>query len=405
MPVFTYVASDEVGKKVKGSREAVTEEALRFALLAQNLDVESIAEKRPFFSMSFELGRGRVKPQEIMHFSRQLAAFVRSGIAITDALQVVEEGTENKAWRKVVGRIRENIEAGVPFSDAVGEHSSLFPPYYLGILRSSELTGRLDTALDQLASYMDRDIEARHKVKSALTYPIVVATMSVATVVILATFVLPKFVKFFKSFHSKLPLPTRMLIGIANFFKYYWWVTPATVVLILGTVYWLRKTDHGRHVRDRVMLHIPLVGAIVNDAVVERFSRIMGAMVAAGVPLPDAMAASIAAANNSVYGAKLLAAQERMLEGEGLAEPVADTGIFPIAAVQMMRVGENTGTLELQLANVSDYYGRELEFKLKKLTSLFEPMVILFMGVVVGFVAVALISAMYGVLQGQKLPK
>ena len=150
-------------------------------------------------------------------------------------------------------------------------------------------------------------------------------------------------------------------------------------------------------------MSMPLVREVVRYAVIERFSRILSAMVAAGVPLPDAMAGAIAAANNRVFAKGLIPAQEAMLEGEGLAGPVGETGLFPIAAVQMIKVGENTGTLEIQLANIAEYYGRELDFKLKKLTSLFEPAVIIFMGLIVGFVAVALISAMYGVLSGQKI--
>jgi type IV pilus assembly protein PilC len=230
----------------------------------------------------------------------------------------------------------------------------------------------------------------------------VIAVMSVATVLILATFVLPRFVKFFKGFHAKLPITTRLLIMVADFFKQFWFVTPLTFIGLGIAIYWMRKKPSGQVVRDKMMLKIPLVGVIVEYAVVERFSRIMGAMVAAGVPLPEAMVSSIAAANNRVFAARLQRAQERMLEGEGIAEPIAESELFPKAALQMIRVGENTGTLEIQLHNVAEYYGRELQFKLKKLTSLFEPAVIIFMGAVVGFVAVALISAMYGVLGGQQ---
>jgi type IV pilus assembly protein PilC len=400
MPTYAFVATDADGKKHKGERDAATEEALRYELLGQNLAVSSIKEKKKL--LEFELAPQKVKVTDIMHFSRQIGAFVKSGIPITEALIVVEEGTDNKRWKKLVAEMRDNIEAGVPFSDAVAEHSQLFPPYYLGILRSAELTGQLDTALDQLAEYMDRDVEARHTIKSALTYPLVIAVMSVLTVVILATFVLPKFVKFFKGFHAKLPVTTKALIWVADFFKTFWFVTPITFFAIGALVFWMRKKPKGQVVRDKMLLKLPGIGTIVEYAVVERFCRIMGAMVAAGVPLPDAMVSALAAANNRVFAARLQKAQERMLEGEGIAEPIADSELFPRAAVQMIRVGENTGTLEVQLANVAEYYGRELHFKLKKLTSLFEPAVIIFMGGIVGFVAVALISAMYGVLSGQQ---
>jgi type IV pilus assembly protein PilC len=226
---------------------------------------------------------------------------------------------------------------------------------------------------------------------------------SIATVALMATFVLPRFVKFFNQLHSKLPLPTRMLMFIADFFKRFWFVTPVVIVLVVAVIVWTRRSEQGKALRDRMLLSLPAVKGVVQYAVIERFSRILGAMVNAGVSLPEAMAGAIAAANNRVFAAKLADAHERMLEGEGLAGPIEQADFFPAAAVQMIRVGENTGTLESQLENISDYYGRELEYRLKKLTSLFEPAVIIFMGAIVGFVAVALISAMYGVLNGQKL--
>src|SRR3954449_3805758 len=216
MTTYNYVATDVDGKSVKGVRESVSEESLRFELLALNLAVDKIKERKPFLKV--ELSPQRVKQSEIMHFSRQIAAFARSGISITDALDVVVDGTDNKRWKQIIIEMRENIEAGVPFADTIAEHASLFPPYYLGIVRSAALAGRLDEALDQLAEYMNRDMEARHKITSALLYPCVIALFSIATVVLMATFVLPRFVKFFKQLHSQLPLPTRMLMRVADFF-------------------------------------------------------------------------------------------------------------------------------------------------------------------------------------------
>src|SRR4051794_7072100 len=232
MTTYNYVATDVDGKSVKGVRESVSEESLRFELLALNLAVDKIKEKKPFLQV--ELAPQRVKQSEIMHFSRQIAAFARSGISITDALDVVRDGTDNKRWKQIVSEMRENIEAGVPFAETIAEHQSLFPPYYLGIVRSAELTGRLDEALDQLAEYMRRDMDARHKITSALIYPCVIAVFSILTVVLMATFVLPRFVKFFKQLHSQLPLPTRMLIWVADFFKTFWFVTPLAIAAAVG---------------------------------------------------------------------------------------------------------------------------------------------------------------------------
>ncbi len=401
MTTYKFAARDQNGKKVKGKRDAASEETLRWQLLAENFEVQQVSEAKGFNQI--EISPQRVPATEIMHFSRQIAAFVRSGISITDALEVVEDGTEHKRFRRIIGEMREAIDQGVPFADAIAEHAAIFPPYYLGILRSAELTGQLDTALDQLAEYIDRDHEARSKVKAALTYPAVIMVMSLVTLVILALFVLPKFAKFFNQLGRELPLPTRMLLGVADFFKNFWFVVPGTAVLFGVLVYLGKTTRVGKRLKDKMLLRTPLLGEIVRLAVVERVCRIVGAMTAAGVPLPEAMGAAMQASNNTVFEKALAEVQDRMLEGEGIADPIGATGLFPRAAVQMMRVGENTGTLELQLTNCSDYYGRELEFKLKKLTTLFEPAVILVMGGVVGFVAVALISAMYGVFSAQKV--
>jgi len=400
MPTYKYVAVGPDGSQVKETAEAPSEDVLRNQLLLRNLEVHQLKQRRSFNEL--ELTPQRVPKQELMHFSRQMAAFVRTGIPITDALEVIEDGSGNKRFKQMLAEMREQIQNGVPFSDALAGHASVFPPYYVGILRSSELTGQLDTALEQFSAYIERDVEAKSTIKSALVYPLVVMGMSIVTVAILAVYVLPKFTKFFNSLGANLPLPTRMLLGFSDFTQKFWFVWVAMLIGFIALMVWMHKSDRGRLLRDRIFLRVPLVKDIVLYAVVERVCRIVAAMVTAGVPLPDTIAAAIKGTNNKVFEAALQVAQERMLEGEGLAQPIADSGLFPRAATQMMRVGENTGTLDTQLDNAAQYYGRELEYKLKKLTSLFEPAVIIFMGVIVGFVAVALISAMYGIFNQSK---
>ena len=403
MPTFKYVAVGPDGSEIKETAEAPSEDVLRNQLLLRNLEVRQLKQRKSFNEL--ELTPQRVPKTEIMHFSRQMAAFVRTGIPITDALEVIEEGSGNKRFKQMLGEMREQIQNGVPFSDALAEHSSVFPPYYVGILRSSELTGHLDTSLEQLSTYIERDVEAKSTIKAALVYPLVVLGMSILTVVILAVYVLPKFTKFFKGLGAKLPLPTRMLLGVSEVTQKFWYVWVILTLAFIGALAWMHRSERGRLFRDKMFLRVPLVKDIVLFAVVERVCRIVAAMVKAGVPLPDTLAAAIEGTNNRVFEAALVGAQERMLEGEGLAQPVIDTGLFPRAATQMMRVGENTGTLDTQLENAAAYYGRELEYKLKKLTSLFEPAVIIFMGAIVGFVAVALISAMYGIFNQTKVFK
>ncbi|MCB0970224.1 MAG: type II secretion system F family protein [Acidimicrobiales bacterium] len=401
MPEFKYVAITGDGDQVKGTVEGVSLISVENDLLRQNLDVQRIKEKRSFSEI--QISPERVPRTEVMHFSRQVAAFVRTGIPITDAVRVVREGTDNKRFQQILLDVEEQLEGGVPFSEALAPHQAVFPSYYLGIMRSAELTGQLDTVLDQLALYIERDMEARSKVKSALTYPMVVMVMSIVTMLVMVTFVLPRFVVFFEDFDAELPLPTRMLLGLSSFFSTWWWAI-AIVIAVLVTLFVVSgRSPGGRRIRHGAFLNIPVVGDIVRYSAIERFCRIIGAMMRAGVPLPEAMAAAIESTNNQIFQDALRVARDEMIEGDGVAEPLARTDLFPAAAVQMIRVGEETGTLDTQVEAAASYYARELEFKLKRLTDLFEPAVIVFMGVVVGFVAVALISAMYGVFSGQEL--
>ena len=395
MPTFRYVAVGPDGSEIKDRLDAPSEDALRNQLLMRNLEVKQVRQKKGFNEL--ELSPQRVPKTEIMHFSRQMAAFVRTGIPITEALEVVEEGSPNKRFRQILATMREQINNGVPFSDALAEHAKIFPPYYVGILKSAELTGQLDVSLEQLSGYIERDVDSKSKIKAAMIYPLVIAGMSLMTVVILSVWVMPKFVVFFKNLGAKLPLPTMLLIKASELSQSLWYVWTSLILIFIAVLVWMHKSAAGRLMRDKLFLKVPLVKEIVLFAVTERVCRIVGAMVKAGVPLPETLNAAIAGTNNKVFERGLLVARDRMLEGEGLAQPIADTHLFPRAATQMMRVGEDTGTLDIQLENAAEYYGRELEYKLKRLTSLFEPAVIIFMGLIVGFVAVALISAMYGV--------
>lgn len=400
MAQFKYLAIADDGTKLKATTEAMSEDALRNELVSRQLEVVKISEKRSFSKI--EITKQKVKRQEIMHFSRQIGAFVRAGIPLVDALQTVREGTKNERFRDVLQDIAEQIQTGIPFSEALARHSDVFPTYYIGILRSAEITGQLDVVLDQLSLYLERDLESRQKVKSAMTYPLIVLVMSVVTVVILVAFVLPRFTSFFKEFDAKLPLPTQMLLDFSDFIQTYWWALIGGGILIFGSLYLFLRTDRGQLAKDRLFLRSPLIGDIVQFAVIERFCRIISAMMKAGVPLPEAMQAAIEGANNKVYEQGLMKVREAMLEGEGIADPIIASDLFPVAATQMLRVGEDTGTLDAQLDAAASYYSRELDYKLKKLTGLAEPAIIIFMGLVVGFVAVALVSAMYGVFNNQK---
>jgi type IV pilus assembly protein PilC len=295
------------------------------------------------------------------------------------------------------------LRAGDTFAVAASAHPEAFPNFYVGILESAELTGNLDAVLNQLADYIERDTKARSKITAALIYPAVVAAMSVVTVLVLTVFVLPRFTVFFKSLNAKLPLITRIMMAGSAFIIHWWYVELAVVIFLVGGFIFCRRDPRGRAKMDAVMLKLPVVGDLTQTAILERTCRILSSMLKAGVDLPRSMAVTAESANNAVYHKALEQVREAMMEGQGLAGPISRTGLFPGAARQMFRVGEETGTLDQQLEVAAEYYNRELEVKLDRATALFEPAIIIFMGVIVGFVAVALISAMYGIYNQVKV--
>jgi type IV pilus assembly protein PilC len=396
MPKFAYAAIDASGATIEGFQKADTIGDARSALIAKHLYPVKIEERRG--ALQFELTQEKVKKKELMHFTRQLAVFVKAGIPITEALDIIGDETADVALRRTISAMVEDLRNGGTLSDAAEKHPACFPKYYMGILQSAELTGKLDETLDNLAGYLEREVETKAKVVSALSYPMVVMVLAVFTVAVLAGYVLPQFKPLFEELDADLPLPTRMLLAVSTLFTDLIYIPVLAFVLFFATLYWLFRTESGKGPKDKLLLKIPVIKGIVEYAILERFCRILGAMVKAGVPLPEGFKTTIEATDNTVYREQLGMAQEVMLEGGGFARPLADTGLFPGAAKQMFKVGEETGTLDEQLEVASIYFDRELESRIKKFTMLFEPIMIIFVGAIVGFVAMALVSAMYGVL-------
>jgi type IV pilus assembly protein PilC len=397
MTKFKYATVTEEGTTVTGVVKSDTVGGARNALLNKGIETAELEEKKSV--LQFEITKERVSRSDLMHFSRQLAAFLRSGIPILEGIEVLREGASNKTLRKVLEEVGESLRGGETFLGAISAHPKVFPDFYRGMVGAAELTGQLDSVLDRLAHYIERDLDAKRKIRSALAYPLVILGMSVVTVCVLTIFVLPRFRTFFESLDAELPLPTRMLLSTTNFLSDYWFVFAAVLVLLVVGGVLVRRSEGGRARLDALLLKLPAIGETVRFAVIERFCRVLASMAQAGVPLPEAMAVAGDTANNAVYRKALVGARDRMIRGEGIARPIAATELFPVAAVQMFRVGEDTGSLDQQLETAAEFFEQELDYKIKKLTTLFEPAVIILMGLVVGFVAIALVSAMYGIFQ------
>jgi type IV pilus assembly protein PilC len=401
VPKYRFSAAAADGTVITGVEGSSTINDVRENLLDRNLQPISILEKKSL--LQFEITQKKVKKRDLMHLCRQLSVFLRSGVSVLEAFMVLGEETNNKLLKSALDGMRISLESGARFSEAAAQHPELFPPYSVEILRSAELTGNLDEVLDQLADYLDREIETEHKVKSALAYPIIVLVLAVIVSCVLVIYVLPKFRSFFTSLHAKLPLPTRMLLSLGSWIGHWGLFLGVAIIALSVGMFALSRTPKGKEFKDQLILKIPIIGQLVHTAIVERFCRLLASMTTAGVSLPEALAVTTAATNNTVFRRGLTAARAAMMRGEGLAGPLAMTGLFPGAARQMFAVGESTGNLDDQLHSAANYLDRELDYRLKRFTTLIEPAVILAVGLMVGFVAIALVSAMYGIYNQVKV--
>ncbi len=397
MPKFAYVGVDLQGQSVKGTQKAANRGDAEVALYEQELRDLRVHEKKSI--LQYEISGPRIKREHVMHLSRQIAAFLRAGLPILDAVHSIGAESENSSVRRMMNDIEDGLRTGERFSDTLERYPKVFPEFYRGIVRSAELTGELDTVLSRLALYIERDLEARRKIKSALIYPIAVAFMSVGTVLVLALYVLPKFVDFFESLDADLPLPTRMLLGFTGFLGNWWWAILIGIAAMSLLFIVSQRFERGKYAFHAFLLKVPVLGETIQYALVERFCRVMASMVGAGVNLPEAIRVATDSLRNRVFMRRLNGVTEQMLEGQGLAGPLARTQLFPGTATAMLRVGEETGSMDTQLEVTAEYYEDELDYKINKLTALFEPIVIVVMGGIVGFVAIALVSAMYGIFQ------
>ena len=398
MTKFAYSAIDAGGATVEGYLKASTVGEVRALLTERDLVPLTVDEHRSKYNL--ELSKSRMKRKELMHFSRQLAVFVKAGIPIMDALNTIAEEAQDPVVRKVTSGMAEMLRQGSTFSEAARAFPEAFPPVYLGVLGSAELIGNLDETLDGLADYIDRDIQARSKITAALAYPMVVVVLAIGTVFILAGWVLPKFKLLFDELDVELPLATRALLGMARFFSDLWYVPAGIALAVAIAILWMQMTAQGRDAKDHLLLKVPIVSGIIEYSILERFCRILSSMITAGVPLPEAMRVTTESTSNAVYMRRLEEARASMVGGAGFSQPLIATDLFPGAARQMFKVGEETGTLDKQLGTAAMYFDRELDQRVKRFTAMFEPAMIIFVGMIVGFVAIALVQAMYGVLGG-----
>jgi type IV pilus assembly protein PilC len=394
MATYTYKALDSRGASASGQVDGDTKAAVAASLRNKGLTVVDINEvKTSLAKVDIFAGLQRIKAKDLTVFSRQFATMINSGLAMLRALTVLEDQTENKKFATVLGAVRADVEAGISLSDALEKHPKVFSPLYINMIRAGEIGGILDDVLNRLATQLEKDDSIKRAVKSAMTYPIMIGSFAVVVLVGMVMFLIPVFAGIYKSLgNAKLPELTRIMVFLSNQLKS--WHGVIIAVAIVGLVVGLRKlkrTDKGREVWDRFKLHIPMgIGEVVRKIVVARFSRTLATLVSAGVPILQAIDITGKSAGNVVIEHAMDAVEISVKEGQTISEPLKGVGVFPDMVVQMISVGEETGSLDSMLQKVADFYDDEVSAAVKSLTSIIEPIMMLGVGAMVGVVVISM---------------
>jgi general secretion pathway protein F len=391
VPVFEYKALDAQGKEVKGIVDADTAAAARIKLRSQGIypTYTSAADEKKTAIARKRLVR--ISPRDLALPMRQLATLLGSGLPLVESLSALIEQTEKPSLRKIFSQIREEVLRGKSLSAAMGEHPRVFSNLQVNMIRAGESSGGLEIVLDRQAELMEKRLELSQRVRSTLMYPIFMAVIGTSVLIFLMSFVVPTVTTIFKETGQALPLPTKLLISFGSALQKTWWVFGLIGMAML--FFWIRftRTERGRKVKDRAMLKIPLWGVLQVKFIIARFFRTLGTLLLSGVPLLPSMDISGAVAGNAIFEEAIKSMKNQVAEGKSLALPLKNAGIFPPMAVHMVQSGEKSGKLEPMLLRVAETYEKEAANSINGFTSLLEPIMILCMGLIVGFIVLAIL--------------
>lgn len=398
---FVYTGRNSTGKLVKGSMDAVSEAAVASRLQSMGLSPVSIAASSGGTGLHREIEipgfKKRIKLKELAVMSRQMATMIGAGLSLLRTLGILAEQTESKPLAAILGKVRDEVESGVSTSDAFAQHAEVFPPLMISMIRAGEAGGFLDRALDSIAVNFEKEVKLKGKIKSALTYPVLVLIMSLVSVVLMLVFIVPVFQKMFASLGGKLPLPTLMLVYLSQAMV---WIGPLmTVAFITFAIWWPRNknTERVRRRIDPLKLRLPIFGPLLKKIAVARFSRSFSDMIGAGVPILRALQIVGETSGNWVIEDSLKKVAESVRQGHSLSDPLADQPVFPPMVTQMIAVGEDAGSLEVMLDKIADFYDQEVEAATEQLTAMIEPLMVAFLGVVIGSMVVALYLPIFNI--------
>ena len=394
MATFTYVGKTKQGAVRKGDLTAKTREEAAEQLRRQNVIVSSLLEvKAPEGILQrLSLGGG-VGDKEVAVFTRQFATMINAGLPLVQCLEILSTQTENKIFAKAIAEIKFDVEAGSTFADALKKHPKIFDELYVNLVHAGEVGGLLDTILGRLAKHIEKAMKLKSQIKSAMVYPSAIMGVAVIVISVLMIFVIPIFARMFLEMSGGkvgLPFPTQMVIDVSNFMK------GNILFLIMGAaalVYAIKRyyaTPKGRLVMDRFFLRLPVMGDLIRKAAVAKFTRTLGTLITSGVPILEGLTITSKTAGNKVVEGAILMARQSISEGKTVAEPLAKSGVFPSMVTHMISVGEATGALDAMLGKIADFYDEEVDASVAALTALLEPMMMVFLGTIIGFIVIAM---------------
>lgn len=401
MPVFVYEARDQNGQikkdQIKAANIRMAQKMVQQELKLTIIKMEQRSGSGDGDIMAWLSSLKGVDEQALTVFSRQFATMINAGLAMVRCLDILSEQTEDKKLQQTLVQVRRDVEGGSTLSSALQKHSDVFSALYYSMVKAGEMGGVLDEVLDRLAGFMEKDFALKKKVKAALTYPVVILVMALGIVFFLVTYILPTFVSLFEGMNLQLPLPTRILIGLTKMAR-----NPVFLLIFFGlggAALWGLKmyinTPPGRKQFDNLKLQLPVFGLLNKKVAISRFCRTLGTLLSSGVPIMQALEIVGKASGNEVIADTVTRIRDSIREGESIAAPLGASGMFPPMVTQMVAVGEETGNLDAMLSKIADFYDTEVEYLLSSLTSMLEPIMIVGMGAIVGFIVVSVFLPLY----------
>ena len=396
MPVYSYEAVEPNGRVIKGSLDAENASIVLAKLQTLNYTVVDVTEARGA-AKAAAIGRpgGRVKLNSLVVFSRQFATMVNAGINILKCLDILEAQTKDPALKPVIIEVRKDVVGGASLTEALAKHPNCFSKLFVSMVKAAEAGGILDLILDRLATFLEKEQEIIGRIKGAMVYPVCVLIFAILMVIAMFIFVLPTFKDIFEGSGAELPLITRMLFFISDTIRAYWYLLPTIPMGVYFGVKQYNKTEQGRWNIDKIKLRIPVIGELVQKMAISRFSRTLGTLVNSGVPVLRALEIVAETAGNVVIARAVDQARASVREGQRISAPLAASGMFPQMVTQMMDIGEETGRMSEMLIKIATFYDNEVDVAVKALTSLIEPLLIIFLGGIVGFIVGSIMVPMF----------